>query len=241
MAHTQHAYPFEATLSAIWSALDGGAVLPQSVQMRGSGSLPSVYPVSDLAVASIAAAGLGIAERLTLAGIGATGPIVIDRALASHWFSTSCRAEGWTPPSPWDPVAGDYQTSDGWIRLHTNAPHHRAAALAVLGAPAERQAVADAVIRWSSEALETAVVENGGCAAAMRSAAGRGAAKPANKASSAAASTSSAADVGAADAVAGSGVAAGSAAQLLKSSGPGTGDRAKKIGSSRWSGSPRSR
>ena len=59
---------------------------------------------------------------------------------------------------------------DGWIRLHTNAPHHRDAALAVLGVGADKEQVARAVAGWQADALETAVVEHQGCAAAMRSA-----------------------------------------------------------------------
>ena len=39
----------------------------------------------------------------------------------------------------------DYATADGWIRLHTNAPHHRDAALGVLGVGVDRAAVAEAV------------------------------------------------------------------------------------------------
>jgi hypothetical protein len=66
-------------------------------------------------------------------------------------------------------VAGDYRTSDGWIRLHTNAPHHRAAALRVLGVDVDRAAVEAAVARWTSEELEAAVVDAGGASAAMRS------------------------------------------------------------------------
>lgn len=66
-------------------------------------------------------------------------------------------------------MAGDYRTVDGWIRLHTNAPHHRDAALSVLDAPIEREAVAAAVARWRADDLEGAVVAAGGCAAAMRS------------------------------------------------------------------------
>jgi len=69
----------------------------------------------------------------------------------------------------WDAVAGDYAAADGWIRLHTNAPHHRAIALDVLGAPFEKAAVTEAVSHWNADALETAIVERGGAAAAMRS------------------------------------------------------------------------
>jgi len=57
---------------------------------------------------------------------------------------------------------------DGWIRLQTNAPHHLAAALAVLNVPAKRGQVAKAVIEWQAGTLESAVVDAGGCAAAMR-------------------------------------------------------------------------
>ncbi len=71
---------------------------------------------------------------------------------------------------PWDPIAGDYRAKDGWIRLHTNAPHHRAAALKVLGVAADKDTVAKAVAGWEMDALETAIVTANGCAAAMRSA-----------------------------------------------------------------------
>ncbi len=75
---------------------------------------------------------------------------------------------GWQLPPIWDAVAGDYETSDGWIRLHTNAPHHRAAAMRVLGCEEDRDAVARAVATWNGAELEAAVVDAGGCAAEMR-------------------------------------------------------------------------
>ncbi len=92
----------------------------------------------------------------------------VDRRLASLWFATSLKPDGWTVPPAWDPIAGDYRGRDGWIRLHTNAPHHRRAALAVLGTEADKAAVTEAVSRCAIDALEAAVVGEGGCAAAMR-------------------------------------------------------------------------
>jgi hypothetical protein len=92
----------------------------------------------------------------------------VDRRLASFWFATSIRPLGWSAPPLWDPVAGDYETKDGWIRLHTNAPHHRAAAESVLGACADRAGMASQVAKWAKTDLEHAVVEAGGCAAEMR-------------------------------------------------------------------------
>jgi len=134
----------------------------------GAGSLPSIFAVSDFATAAIAAAAAALSEFMS-ARFGLAPRVTVDRRMASLWFGWTFQAQGWKPASLWDAVAGDYPTADGWIRLHTNAPHHRDAALAVLGVPADRDAVARAVRTWKSEDLEIAVVQNKGCAAAMRS------------------------------------------------------------------------
>ena len=110
--------------------------------------------------------GAAVAAVATLAG-GDRG-VTVDRRLASAWFAWSMRPAGWELPPVWDAVAGDHEAADGWIRLHTNAPHHRDAALGVLGAAADRDAVAVAVRPWRADELEGAVVAAGGCAAAMR-------------------------------------------------------------------------
>jgi len=72
-------------------------------------------------------------------------------------------------PPVWDAVAGDYETQDGWIKLHTNLPHHRKAALCVLEVGAIRGKVKEAVQSWHRDELETEIVKMGGVAAAMRS------------------------------------------------------------------------
>ena len=157
-------------LAAIWSALGGGPDWLERVRVTGAGDLPSVFPVTDLAAASVGAACLAVAE-LVAARHGTRPDVAVDRRLASLWFGSSLRPLGWELPPAWDAVAGDYRAADGWIKLHTNAPHHRAAALAVLGVPAERDQVARAVAGWQADALEGAIVAAGGCAAAMRDAA----------------------------------------------------------------------
>ena len=149
-------------LATIWAALGGAPDAIRGLRRTGSGDLPSAFGVSELAEATVAAAALAVAEFT-----GASDAWV-DRRLASLWFGQAVRPLGWEMPGVWDAVAGDYRAADGWIRLHTNAPHHRAAVLRVLGIPAERTAVAGAVAHWQGDALETAVVEAGGCAAAMR-------------------------------------------------------------------------
>jgi hypothetical protein len=157
----------EIWLREIWAALGGNASLPSDVSFAGDGDLASAFAVSDLAAGAIAAAGLAVAE-LIAAGGGAQPKVHVDRRLASFWFDMTLQPVGWSMPPPWDPIAGDYKAADGWIRLHTNAPHHRQAALAVLQTPADKEAVTAAVSRWRIDDLEAAVVDQGGCAAAMR-------------------------------------------------------------------------
>ncbi|WP_085610799.1 MULTISPECIES: CoA transferase [unclassified Pseudomonas] len=152
-------------LTSIQAAL-GLSRMP--IPFTGEGALPSAFAVTDLACASIAAAGQAVAELLQQQ-TGRLPAIEVDRRLASFWFATSLRPIGWEAPPLWDPVAGDYATRDGWIRLHTNAPHHRTAAESVLGTCVDRAAMAAKVAQWASADLEQAVVEAKGCAAEMRS------------------------------------------------------------------------
>ncbi|TMV07592.1 acyl-CoA transferase [Ruegeria sediminis] len=139
-------------------------------RVTGSGHRPSAFAVSELATASFAAVGQQMAALMAALGLVQEPPeVTVDHRLASLWYGFSFRPDGWDMPNLWDPIAGDYPTADGWIRLHTNLPHHRAAALRVLKTDADRAAVAKAVAGWRSNALETAIVAEGGVAAAMRS------------------------------------------------------------------------
>jgi len=155
-------------LHEFWRTVGGHPAHLQRLAVTGAGALPSAFHVSDLATAAIGAASLALAELSSLEA-GAFPAVQIDRRLASLWFGTSLRPQGWEMPPQWDPVAGDYQTADGWIRLHTNAPHHRDAAMAVLKTPVDREVVTRAVAQWRTVELESAVVANNGCAASMRS------------------------------------------------------------------------
>ncbi|WP_294180820.1 CoA transferase [uncultured Schumannella sp.] len=143
-------------------------IAPRPIENVGEPRLVSSYPVSALATASIGAAASAAAELIGEAS-NARPAVRVDRALADVWFGTAVTPVGWSLPSPWDSIAGDYEAADGWIRLHTNAPHHRAAALRVLGVAGEREEVARAVAVWNAGELETAVVNEGGCAAELRS------------------------------------------------------------------------
>ncbi|OYU05916.1 MAG: acyl-CoA transferase [Pseudomonas sp. PGPPP1] len=152
-------------LTPIQAALD----LPHTpLATTEAGALPSTFAVTELASATIGAAGQSVAQ-LIQQQTGRLPNVSVDRRLASFWFSSSIRPVGWQTPPLWDPVAGDYACADGWIRLHTNAPHHRAAAERVLGKVADRAEMASKVAIWNAAELEQAIVDEGGCAAQMRS------------------------------------------------------------------------
>jgi hypothetical protein len=155
----------QSLVSAIWDMLDLPVSSLDRLHIEGSEALPSAFPVTELA-ATIGAASLAVSD---LVGLFSAAPAVtVDQRLASLWFGWSIRPLGWEVPPAWDAIVGDYRAADGWIRLHTNAPRHRAASLRVLGCKEERSAIAAAAAAWPAVALEQAIVNAGGCAAAMR-------------------------------------------------------------------------
>ncbi len=165
-----------ALSARIWDALGGDPARLARLSIGGEGALPGLFPISDLAAAAVACAALAADELRDLAGSRpGTGPgaVRVDRRLAAAWFGVTLRPLGWAPPPLRDALTGDWRCRDGWIRLHANAPHHRAAALGVLGlrdarGQVDAAGVAAAVASWHGASLEQAVVEAGGCAAEMR-------------------------------------------------------------------------
>ncbi len=143
--------------------------LTPDYKTTGEGALPSRYAVTDLAVAAYGAVGQAMAGLLEAQGHEAPH-VTVDRVLASRWYGQSIQPIGWEMPPLWDAVAGLYQCKTGWIRLHTNLPHHRKAALSVLNAAPKREAVAQATLSWRAEELEAAIAQAGGVAAMMRTA-----------------------------------------------------------------------
>lgn len=161
-------------IGKLWNDLGGDPSLLDAIQIGGPRSvLSSVYDVTGFAAATVATAASGVAELAAVrSGARSVPQVRVDRlaSSASFRFEALLTPEGWELPPIWDPVAGDYETADGWIRLHTNYRHHLDAVLSVLGVPADRAVVAMEVRRWKADELESAVVAAGGCAAAMRTA-----------------------------------------------------------------------
>jgi crotonobetainyl-CoA:carnitine CoA-transferase CaiB-like acyl-CoA transferase len=121
-----------------------------------------VFAVTELASHSIAAAGLALSNYIGCSD----ADIQVDQHLSYLWFKSSARPQGWSLPNVWDDLAGDYRASDGWVRLHTNAPHHRKAVCDLLG-NLDRTQMIRKVETWSATELENAVVQRGGAAAEM--------------------------------------------------------------------------
>jgi hypothetical protein len=157
-------------LHSVWAAAGGGPAALAAVTFTGPDEvLPARYPVTAAAAGAVAAGVLaGACLAADAAGAEEPPPVVVDRTHAV----LACRSERYVeaedlPVLP-DPRAGDLRCADGWIRIHTLYPHHRAAARRVLGGGRGPDAVAEAVSRWPAEDLQEAVVAAGGAAAHLR-------------------------------------------------------------------------
>src|SRR3954447_16723108 len=147
-------------LGAAWPALAGPRLPPGALRAPGTPALASPLAVEELALGAVATQLLAAREL-------ARQPLVVELDATGVGFSF--RSERYARQGDRPAGAGFatlsrfWRTADGWIRLHGNYPHHRAAIERVLG-PGDP---APAIARWRSEELETAVVDAGGAAAAV--------------------------------------------------------------------------
>lgn len=158
-----------------WSALtidddSNGVTDPPRVTVGGpTGQLPSRLPVDDAAAACVAVA-LGAATALMSSlDPRSSPPVAVDRADVAaavtserHFRSGTGGALGFAPLSKFWPCA------DGWVRTHANYPWHEAALREALGTDRDAEHVASAIASMKGEAVEAAVFEAGGVAAAAR-------------------------------------------------------------------------
>jgi CoA-transferase family III len=153
----------------VWGLAGGPPDVARRLTASGPRTfLPSAFDVTGLATATVGAATLAAAEFHAARNSAEVAAVRVDSRAASAAFAAEglFTPVGWSVPDIWDPVAGNYQARDGWIRLHTNYAYHRAAVTAVLQAD-DRDSVAAAVREWKAADLEAAVVAAGGCAAVM--------------------------------------------------------------------------
>ncbi len=162
-------------IAALW----GGLALPDDVPSWATltgdePALPSSFRVGTAAQASIAAAGLAAASLWRLRG-GAAQEVAVDMRHAAIEFRSErlVRVNDAPMPDLWDKIAGAYPCADagprgGWVRLHTNFPHHREGVLRLLDSAYDRDAVAAALRSWPAEAFETAAAQAGMAVTALR-------------------------------------------------------------------------
>ncbi|HUC17236.1 MAG TPA: CoA transferase [Acetobacteraceae bacterium] len=132
--------------------------------------LPSSFAIGTAAAVSIGAEALASSSMLARRGGPAPKVLVALRDAAIEFRSERyLRVNGAPPPDLWDAIAGLYRTKDGWVRLHTNFPHHREGVLRLLGCAHEREAVARALARWEAERFDREATEAGLTVARLRS------------------------------------------------------------------------
>jgi crotonobetainyl-CoA:carnitine CoA-transferase CaiB-like acyl-CoA transferase len=134
--------------------------------------LPSLFRVTTLAAASVAAAAVGAGRLLSARTGQGTVDVALDTRHAAAVFRSErhLRVDGSPPADPGDPISGYYLTADGrWIQLHCAFPHHRNGVLDLLGAQNDRAAVARVIHRLDAATLETELQAMGLCASMARS------------------------------------------------------------------------
>jgi crotonobetainyl-CoA:carnitine CoA-transferase CaiB-like acyl-CoA transferase len=157
-------------LSGIWTSAGGEASALDALTLTGDEpQLPSSFRVAAAAQVSVAATALAAAGIWKMRR-GEAQDVAVDmrHAVVECRSERYLRVDGKPPPPAWDAIAGVYQTRDGFVRLHTNFPHHRDAVCKVLNCKPERDEVQAALMRWDGEAFETAAYANGCVVAFMR-------------------------------------------------------------------------
>ena len=158
-------------LAEIWRAAKHPEAALDAIGLTGAEpALPSSFAVGTAAQATIAAAALAAGELWRLR-TGRRQVISVDMRDAAIEFRSEryLLVDGTPVSDTWDKIAGLYRCGDGgWVRLHTNFPHHRSGLLALLGCGYDRAAVQRALYGWRAEAFETAAAEAGLVATACR-------------------------------------------------------------------------
>lgn len=158
-------------LTALWSL---GGLPPQAlagIALTGSDPVfPSSFAVGTAAQTSIAVAALAACELGHERG-APRQRVAVDMAHAAAectgWFTLDGQE-----PELWDPFAGLYRCADGYVRVHTNFPHHRDGALRLLGLDPETATRADAeqaLLGWKALDFEQAAADHALVATALRS------------------------------------------------------------------------
>jgi crotonobetainyl-CoA:carnitine CoA-transferase CaiB-like acyl-CoA transferase len=134
--------------------------------------LPTPLRIGQCSAAAHAAVGLAVA-RVWQLRTRRLQQVAVDtrRATASLRSTRYLRLNGKPIPTDRNALMGFYPARDGrWSYLHCNFPHHRSAALRVIGvADGDHEVVGQAVAGWDALDLEEAVIAAGGAGGMVRS------------------------------------------------------------------------
>jgi hypothetical protein len=150
-------------LAQAWQALGGDQSLLHLVGVDGDAGLSAPLDVGGLALSAVGAQLLAAAELRAAAG--RPDPVLLDARHVGLAFRSErfVRLDGAPAGAGFAPLSRFVPTADGWVRLHANYPHHRAAVHRALGPDPEAAAA-----ERTSLQVEDAVVAAGGVAAAVR-------------------------------------------------------------------------
>lgn len=131
---------------------------------------PTPFRVALAASAALGAIGLALSDVWRLRAGRGQAVRVAPRAAAASLKSSAYATLDGAPAKIWDPLTGHYRTRDGrHIFLHTNHPHHRAAALHLARATGDARAdLSAAVATLDAVAFETALAAGDGIGAVVR-------------------------------------------------------------------------
>jgi Predicted acyl-CoA transferases/carnitine dehydratase len=122
--------------------------------------------VEGLAIGSVSAAA-SAANALAATRDSSWNAFVPSGLVGASFGSISRLRVAGEPVKGWGEMSGFFRTSDGWIRLHGNYPHHAAVIRSVLGV-SNRSGAESAIQEWEGVALEETLRAAGGIAGAVR-------------------------------------------------------------------------
>ncbi|OPC84437.1 hypothetical protein B4N89_29065 [Embleya scabrispora] len=156
-------------LDQAWRALGGDPADRAHIIFTGPAhTLSSALPVTALAQASIGAAALAARELAVARGGSDPAPVVLDsRAAAVAVGSDRHLRLAGQPLVSMHPLSRFHRCADGWVRLHGNYPHHRAAAFAALGVDTPAAAIEALAERTGAE-IEELLAAHGALGFAVR-------------------------------------------------------------------------
>jgi crotonobetainyl-CoA:carnitine CoA-transferase CaiB-like acyl-CoA transferase len=144
---------------------------PPAARLLGADpAVPSSFRIGRFAASAIAAsAGMAAALYQLRGGAPQTVSVGIADAVTEFRSERYLTVDGAKTPDPWDAIAGAYRSGDGgYVRIHTNFPHHRDGILRLLGCGYDRASVEAALQGWTAAAFEDAAAAAGMVAARMR-------------------------------------------------------------------------